>query len=310
MRFLPVSTTPPRVRPGVKRLAASRRLLAGGSLLSLLLATACAKDADPAPPTSEALRQSASSFYQALYSSSQASVDGYVAASYTEHQASAGFSLAGLKTYAQARVPALGTRPLVIHRTLVQDHLVGLHIEERVAADSSVARIALLRFDESGKIVEHWEAVQGQPRRRANSHTMFDGAAVNYQSTAGVRGRDAATEADQQAFNNFDTLTVRRSRALVYVQHNPTLQDGTKGLIGLVVFLKNSGLRIARTSYQRLAEGDFILTLSGTQATPPGAPGSNDTVVFDITRLDEAGKIAEHWDALEATKTADKPKVF
>ena len=276
-----------------------------------LLAAGCAKDSNkPNPLAQEALRQKATGFYQALYSSAQGSVDGYVAPTYTEHQGSADFTLAGLKAYAQTRVAALEARPLIIHRTLVQDHLVGLHVEEPVAPDSSVARMVLLRFDNNGRITDHWEAMQGQPRRRANPHTMFDGAAVNYQSTAGVRGRDAATEADQRAFNTYDTLIVRQSRTRGYIQHNPTLRDGAAGLISLVVFLKNSGLTIVRSSYQRLAEGDFIMTLSGTQATAPGAPTSNDTVVFDLTRLDETGKIAEHWDALEATQPADKAKVF
>lgn len=61
----------------------------------------------------------------------------------------------------QSRLQTIRVHRLLIHRTLVQGTLVGLHLEEAVAADSSVARMAILRFDENGKIVEHWEGQQG-----------------------------------------------------------------------------------------------------------------------------------------------------
>lgn len=287
------------------------RLLMGGLYLGLsLLFTACADHlTPPAPATSETLRQSAVSFYQALYSSSQSSVDTYVASTYIDHQSSAGFTLNGLKAYAQTRSSANSANPLIIHRTVVDGQLVGLHVEEPITADSSVAHMALLRFDAAGKIVEHWESIQGQPRRRANAHTMFDGPPVNYQSTAGKRGEDAAVAADQQAFNNLDTLAIRQSRALVYIQHNPTIADGAQGLIGLIGFLKQAGLKIVRTSYQRLSEGDCVMTLSGTQATA-GTQPANYSIVFDLTRLDDAGKSTEHWDVLEPVSSANVSKAF
>lgn len=119
---------------------------------------------------------------------------------------------------------------------------------------------------------------------------MFDGPGVNYQSTAAKRGQDAAVAADQQAFNNFDTLAVRQSRASVYIQHNPKIADGAQGLIQLILFLKPSGLKIVRTSYQRLAEGDCVMTLSGAQNTFGSQPPT-DAIIFDLTRLDDAGKV-------------------
>ncbi len=279
--------------------------------LGLLLTTACSKDKDSAPAaTKETLRQNAISFYQALYSPAQAPADTYVAAAYTEHQVGTGFSLAGLKAYAATRGAAgSAPRPLRILRTLVQDNLVGLHVEEPITADSSVARMVLLRFNDNGQITDHWEVVQGQPRRRANSHTMFDGAAVNYQSSSGVKGRDAAIAIDQYIFNRYDTLAIRQNWTPTYVQHNPLDRDGIKGLIELVLFLKNTGATTVLTGYQRLAEGDFVMTLSHAQTTP-AVPGFADIIFFDLFRLDDAGRHAEHWDALQELNGADKSKVF
>jgi predicted SnoaL-like aldol condensation-catalyzing enzyme len=180
---------------------------------------------------------------------------------------------------------------------------VGLHIEERITADSSVARMSMLRFNEAGKIIDHWEAMQGQPRRRANPNTMFDGAAVRYISASGARSRDVLVAADLQAFNNYDTLIVRQTRALPYTQHNPTLPDGINAFIQFLMRLKNSGARIIRTGYQKVAEGDFIMTLSNSQTTA-------DVIVFDLLRVNEDGKAVEHWDVLQPLNGADKSKVY
>ncbi|WP_156175908.1 nuclear transport factor 2 family protein [Hymenobacter terrenus] len=294
--------------------SAARRLLAGCCYcLPLLLGTACsddnATDTATVPVDKETLRQNATSFYQALYSPAQTNLDSYVTTDYVEHQLNTGFTLAGLKTYAQNRTQARGAARLIIHRTLVQGDLVALHVEEQVAADSSVAHMALFRFDANGKITAHWEAVQGQPRRRANPNTMFDGAAVNYQSTIGIRSREAIVAAEQRAFNSYDTLLVRQTHTPEYIQHNPLAPNGVGGLIGLLTFLKSQGITTTLTTYQQLAEGDFVLALNNYQ-TKPGVPGFTDPIGFDLIRVDETGKAAEHWDVLEELNGADKSKVF
>ena len=277
-----------------------------GLLAGLLLLAACSKNAAPAPVGKEVLRQTAIQFYQSLYSKDQIAVDTYAAAGYTEHQISAGFTLSGLKAFAQKR--ATGPSP-IIHRTLVQDDMVCLHVEEKVAADSSVAHMVLLRFDAAGKILDHWEAIQGQPRRRANPNTMFDGAAVNYQSTAGSRGIEAVVAADQRAYNQYDTLLVRQTHTPVYLQHNPRAGNGASALIQLLAFLKGQGVKTTLTVYRKVAEGDFILELNNYQ-TPPAFPGLTNSITFDLSRVDEMGKQAEHWDVQEEPGGTDKSKVF
>lgn len=288
---------------------AERRALCGGLLAGLLLTSACKKDAAPAPPSAEELRQSALNFYRVLYSPAQTDVDGYVASGYTEHQISAGFTLAGLKAYARNRALARPGQGLVVHRSLAQGNLVALHFEEKVAPDSSVARMALLRFDDGGKIVDHWEAAQGQPRRRANPNTMFDGPDVNRQSGAGPRHLAAVVAADSRIFNQYDTLLVRQTRTARYVQHNPGAPNGPGGLIFLLTLLKTQGVKTTATTHQHLAEGDFILELNNYQTTP-AFPGFADVVAFDLIRVTEDGQADEHWDVIEELKGADKRKVF
>lgn len=136
---------------------------------------------------------------------------------------------------------------------------------------------------------------------------MFDGASINYQSTAGIR--NASVAKDTQTFTQYDTLLVRQTRAQPYIQHNPVADNGAEALIGLLVFLKTQGFKTTATNYQTLAEGDFVMSLGNYQTTP-AFPGFTNSVAFDLTRLNEDGKYAEHWDVLREINGADKRKVF
>lgn len=277
-----------------------------GLISSLLLATACADHLTPVPVGKEELRQTAIRFYQSLYSTDQTPVDIYIANGYTEHQVSAGFTLNGLKSFAQNRAKG---QSVVIHRTLVQNDLVGLQVEEKVLADSSVAHMVLLRFDAAGKIIDHWEAIQGQPRQRSNPNTMFDGTSVDYSSTIGSRSVDGVVITDQRIYNQYDTLLVRQTRASDYIQHNPRAGNGAGPLIQLLAYLKSQGFRTTLTVYRTVAEGNFMLELNNYQ-TIPAFPGLTNSLTFDLTRLDETGKAAEHWDVQEELGSVDKSKVF
>jgi predicted SnoaL-like aldol condensation-catalyzing enzyme len=79
-----------------------------------------------------------------------------------------------------------------------------------------------------------------------------------------------------------------------YIQHNPWVADNLTGLLAGLQALAKEGKTV---KYQRvekvLGEGSFVLVVS------EGTFGDRPTAYYDLYRV-QNGKIAEHWDTLEA----------
>jgi predicted SnoaL-like aldol condensation-catalyzing enzyme len=79
-----------------------------------------------------------------------------------------------------------------------------------------------------------------------------------------------------------------------YIQHNPWVADGLTGLVAGLQALAKQGSVVKYERVEKvLGEGNFVLVVS------EGAFGDHPTSYYDLYRI-QNGKIAEHWDTLEA----------
>ena len=157
----------------------------------------------------------------------------------------------------------------------------------------------IFRFDENGKIAEHWDNLATKEKPNPSGRTQVDG-------TMELKDIDK-TEENRKLVKNFlyDVMQGNHPEKTTdyfdgdaYIQHNTGIADGLSGLgAALAALAKQDIQMIYTTVHQVLAQGNFVLAVS--EGTFGGAP----TSYYDLWRV-ENGKIAEHWDVMETI--ADK----
>ena len=171
---------------------------------------------------------------------------------------------------------------------------VFLHTVYNFAGAGEQVAFDIFRFDQDGKIAEHWDNLAAKVQPNPSGHTQIDG--INE-----VCDLDK-TEENRQLVKDF-LFDVMQGNHLektpdyfvgdTYIQHNTGIADGLSGLSQALRALAEQGIQMIYTTvHQVLAQGNYVLAVS------EGTFGNAPTSYYDLWRI-ENGKIAEHWDVME-----------
>lgn len=176
---------------------------------------------------------------------------------------------------------------------------VFLHTVYNFAGAGEQVAFDIFRFDENGKIAEHWDNLAAKAAPNPSGRTQID-------NFAAVKDLNK-TEENRQIVKDFlhDVMMGKAPEKTPdyfdngkYIQHNTGIADGLDGLGAALAALAEQGIQMIYDKvHQVLAQGDMVLAVS--EGTFGGAP----TAYYDLWRV-ENGKIAEHWDVMETI--ADK----
>jgi predicted SnoaL-like aldol condensation-catalyzing enzyme len=96
------------------------------------------------------------------------------------------------------------------------------------------------------------------------------------------------------AVMNGDAATMRQLANADYIQHNPYVPTGLEPFIGMLPVLQAAGT--TPENVRMFQDGNYVFMHNLWHNAKPF--GADEMVSFDILRVDDHGKVAEHWDAM------------
>ena len=158
----------------------------------------------------------------------------------------------------------------------------------------------VFRFNDEGKIAEHWDNLAALAQANPSGRTQIDGSMEVTDLDKTEENRELVKQFLYDVMQgNHAEKTADYFNGVAYIQHNTGIADGVSGLGAALTALSKQGISMIYDQvHMVLAQGNFVLAVS--EGTFGGAP----TSYYDLWRVED-GRIAEHWDVMETIADKD-----
>lgn len=122
----------------------------------------------------QANKQNAIDFYRTAYlGDPKKAVALYVGAEYIQHNPLVGEGKDSFIEYFTKMAEKYPEKSIDFVRAVAEDDLVALHTHQVWPGNDQYVTMDFFRLDQNGKIVEHWDSIQGVPTESKNGNAMY-----------------------------------------------------------------------------------------------------------------------------------------
>lgn len=119
-------------------------------------------------------KENAIAFYRTAYLGEPAkAIEDYVGDDYIQHNPVVKNGKSGFIEYFEEMQRNYPEKSIEFVRAIAEGDLVALHTIQTWPEDAQYVTMDFFRFDDNGKIVEHWDSIQDVPKETKNGNTMY-----------------------------------------------------------------------------------------------------------------------------------------
>ncbi len=119
-------------------------------------------------------KENAIAFYRTAYLGNPSkAVESYVGAEYIQHNPAVGNGKQAFIEYFEEMGQDYPDKEIEFVRGIAEGDLVALHTHQTWPGKEEFVTMDFFRFDNNGKIVEHWDSIQEVPGETKNGNPMY-----------------------------------------------------------------------------------------------------------------------------------------